>query len=58
MISKNFIEPISLMLYVKFKNHRPPGSGEEYFKVFVIYSHGGHLYKLSFSLPKDAPHEV
>ena len=39
-----------------------------FFKVFAIYSHGGHLghvtliiyldylYKLSFSLPKNAPH--
>ena len=31
------------MLYAKFQNHRPSGSGEEDFlKVFAIYSHGGH----------------
>ena len=32
------------MLHAKFQNHRPPGSEEEdFFKIFVIYSHGGHL---------------
>ena len=51
------------MLHAKFQNHRPSGSGEEDFlKVFAIYSHGGHLnwscdldhlYKLSFTLPKN-----
>ena len=36
------------------------------FKVFAVYSHSGHLglcdldhlYKLSFTLPKNAPHRV
>ena len=52
------------MLHAKFQNHRPSGSGEEDFlKVFAVYSHGAHLghvtlYKLSFPLPKYAPHEV
>ena len=32
------------MLHVKFQNHRSPGSEEEDFsKICVFYSHGGHL---------------
>ena len=32
------------MLHTKFQGHRPFGSGEEeFFKVFTIYGHGGHL---------------
>ena len=32
------------MLHAKFQNHRTCGSGEEdFFKVFTIYGHGGHL---------------
>ena len=48
------------------QNHSPSGSAgeEDCLKVFAIYRHGGHLgqgpflYKLSFSLSTDAPHEV
>ena len=67
MIYINIVELHCLMHHAKFQNHRPSGSGEEDFlKVFAINSHGGHLghvtfdhlYKLSFPLPKDAPHEV
>ena len=44
MIYKNFVGLHCLMLHAKLQNHRPSGSGEEYFlKVFAIYSHGGHL---------------
>ena len=44
MIYINFVELFSLMLHAKFQNHRPSGSGEDYFlKDFVIYSHGDHL---------------
>ena len=33
-----------MMLHAKFQNHRPSGSIEmKIFKVFAIYSHGGHL---------------
>ena len=54
------------MLHAKFQNPRPPGSEEEdFFKIFVFYSHGGHLscdhdylYKLSFFFPEDAAHKV
>ena len=32
------------MLHTKFQGHRSIGSGEEdFFKVFTIYGHGGHL---------------
>ena len=32
------------MLHTKFQENRPAGSGEEdFFKVFTIYGHGGHL---------------
>ena len=32
------------MLHTKFQGHQPFGSGEEdFFKVFTIYGHGGHL---------------
>ena len=32
------------MLHAKFQDHRTSSSGEEdFFKVFTIYGHGGHL---------------
>ena len=32
------------MLHTKFRRNRPAGSGEEdFFKVFTISGHGGHL---------------
>ena len=31
------------MLHTKFRENRHTGSGEEFFKVFTIYRHGGHL---------------
>ena len=30
------------MLHTKFRGNRPAGSGEEDFKGFTIYGHGGH----------------
>ena len=33
----------SLMFHAKFNIHRPTGSEEDFFKIFVTYSHGGHL---------------
>ena len=55
------------MHHAMFGNHRPSGSRDEKkIQVFPIYSHFsiywscdlGHLYKLSFPIPQDAPHEV
>ena len=63
----NLVELHCLMLHAKFQNHRPSGSEEgRFLRVFAIYSHGGHLghvtltiyTKLSFTLPKNAPHKV
>ena len=32
------------MLHIMFQDNRPKGSGEEdFYKVFTIYGHGGHL---------------
>ena len=54
------------MIHAKFQDHRTSGSGEEYFKgVYHIWAWRSswsydldHLYKLSFSLLKEAPHEI
>ena len=54
------------MLYAKFQDHRVSGSGEEDFKGFYhkwawrpSWSCDlDHLYKLSFPLPKEAPHKI
>ena len=51
MIYINFVELLSLMLHARFQNHRPSGSGGEYFfKVFAIYSHGGHLGHVTWTI--------
>ena len=63
MIYMSFVELLSLIPHAKFQNQRPSDSGEE---GFSSYSHGGHhvswdldyLYKFSFPLHKNAPHEV
>ena len=31
------------MLHNKFRGNRPAGSGEDFWRVFTIYGHGGHL---------------
>ena len=39
------------MLYAKFQNHRPSGSGEEdLLKAFAIYSHDGHLGHVTLTI--------
>ena len=39
------------MLYAKFQNHRPSGSGEkDFLKVFAIYSHGSHLGHVTLTI--------
>ena len=30
------------MLHTKFRENRPAGSGEVFYRVFTIYGHGGH----------------
>ena len=55
------------MLHAKFQDHRTSGSGEEDFLRFLPYilewrpswsCDRDHLYKLSFPLPKEAPHKI
>ena len=31
------------MLHTKFRGNRPAGSGEDFYRVFTICGHGGHL---------------
>ena len=31
------------MLHTKFQGHQSSGSGEDFFKVFTMYGHGGHV---------------
>ena len=38
------------MLHAKFQNHRTCGSGEEVFKVFTIYGHGGNLFHVTWTV--------
>ena len=39
------------MLPTKFRGNHPPGSGEEdFFKVFTIYGHGGHLGHMTLTI--------
>ena len=38
------------MLHAKFQDHRTSGSGEEYFKVYTIYGHGGHLGNVTLTI--------
>ena len=39
------------MLQTKFHGNRPAGSGEEdFFKVFTIYGHGGHLGHVTWTI--------
>ena len=39
------------MLHAKFQDHRTSGSGEEdFFKVFAIYGHGGHLGHVTWTI--------
>ena len=47
----NFVDLHSLMLHAKFQNHRPPGSEKRrFFKIFVIYSNGGHLGHVTMTI--------
>ena len=39
------------MLHAKFLDHRPSGSGkEDFFKVFTIYGHDGHLGHVTWTI--------
>ena len=38
------------MLHTKFQDHRTISSVGEYFKVFSIYGHGGHLGHVTWTI--------
>ena len=38
------------MLHAKFQDHRTSGSGEDFFKDFTIYGHGGHLGHVTWTI--------
>ena len=39
------------MLHTKFRANQPAGSGEEdFFKVFTLYGHGGHLGHVTWTI--------
>ena len=50
MIDINFVDLHSLMLHAKFQNHRPPVLKKDFFKIFVFYSHGGHLGHVTMTI--------
>ena len=66
IIWTNYDGPKALMLHTKPQGHWPFGSGEEdFWRVFIIYGHGGHLghltrprEQLSFPHPTEAPYEI
>ena len=42
------------MLHAKFRGNRPAGSGEkDFWRVFTIYGHGGHLGHVTSIMPSD-----
>ena len=50
MTYTNFVELHCLMLHAKFQNHRPRSGEEDFLKVFAIYSHGGHLGHVTWTI--------
>ena len=55
----------SSMLHAKFQDHKNSGSGEDFNRFNHICAWRpscscvlDHLYKLSFPLPKEAPHKI
>ena len=42
------------MLHTKFCGNRPAGSGEEdFYRVYIIYGHGGHLGHVTSIMSSD-----
>ena len=51
MLYINYDAPASPMLHTKFPGNRPTGSGAgRFLKVFAIYSHGGHLGHVTWTI--------
>ena len=38
------------MPHTKFRENRHAGAGEDFFKVFTIYGHGGHLGHVTWTI--------
>ena len=38
------------MLYTKFRENRPAGSGEDFLRVLTIYGHCGHLGHVTWTI--------
>ena len=62
MIYINFVVLHTLMLHAKFQGNWPSGSGEDFFRFWEWRPSWScdldHSFKLSFPLPKEAPHEI
>ena len=43
------------MLHTKFRGIRPAGFGEDFYRVFTIYGHGGHLGHVTSIMLSDFP---
>ena len=41
------------MLHTKFRGNRPASSGEDFFRVFIIYGHDGHLGHVTSIMSSD-----
>ena len=41
------------MLHTKFRGNRPAGSGEDFYRGFIIYRHGGHLGHVTSIMSSD-----
>ena len=41
------------MLHTKFRGNRPAGSGEDFYRVFTIYGHGGHFGHVTSIMSSD-----
>ena len=50
------------MIHAKFQDHRTSGSGEDFYHIWAWWPSWScdldHLYKLTYSLPKEAPHKI
>ena len=41
------------MLHTKFRGNWPAGSGEDFYRVFTIYGHGGYLCHVTSIMSSD-----
>ena len=53
IIWTNYNGQESPMLHTKFRRNQPVGSGEEFWRIFTIYGHGGHLGHVTSIMSSD-----